>query len=344
MHQWIIAIIVILTTAFGAYFYIDAKYLDEDDLLNTIRNSKELRGAIVNLLKDDPGNPLNYNIELSHKGWLEYSANFQFDASNYDFDSTNAFMLAQMSHIAYSSDATIKEQVKGKWKLPNYEWISNRCFVASTPRYIIVVFRGTNPKDYKDWLVDVKFRKTGHELGGKVHYGFNKSFDEIEEQLGKVLSRFGVNTIPVWFTGHSLGGAMALLAAAKFRENIGGIYTYGQPRVGNKKFARAFSEKIPLRRVHRVVYQEWTRLKDGVVHIPASIQGFVHIPLSYWLLARGKDTPVRKEKAERKNENENQAVLALNEEAMELLIGHRMIHYLDKLKKASDIKNNRDIR
>lgn len=276
-------------------------------------------------------------VELFGKDW-EYSENFQFDPSKRDFNSTNAFMLAQMSNLAYSDDAKIKGQVEAKWKLPNYEWISKRCFVVGTPAYIIVAFRGTKPTDVTDWLVDAKFLKTEHELGGKVHSGFSGSFEAVEAQLGEVLTQFSANTIPIWFVGHSLGGAMAVLAAAKFRENVGGIYTYGQPRVANKKFSRAFSEKVPMRLVHRVVYQEWTRLEDRVAHVPIRAQGFVHIPRSYWLLARGKDAPVRKKKAEKESEQENQAVRELKDEALstKLIIGHRMIHYLDKLKNAAE--------
>ena len=53
--------------------------------------------------------------------------------------------------------------------------------------------------------------------------------------------------------GHSLGGALAQLAAhdiasAATKENIDircGCYTYGSPRVGNHAFAREYDELVP---------------------------------------------------------------------------------------------------
>jgi predicted lipase len=57
----------------------------------------------------------------------------------------------------------------------------------------------------------------------------------------------------VIFTGHSLGGALAALAAAQTRvegwRESGQItlYTFGQPRIGDYNFAIAHSHQIPNR-------------------------------------------------------------------------------------------------
>lgn len=52
----------------------------------------------------------------------------------------------------------------------------------------------------------------------------------------------------VWFTGHSLGGALATLAILDFKlTNVasGSAYTFGSPRVGNPAFASGYNRYIP---------------------------------------------------------------------------------------------------
>src|SRR5262249_40918815 len=58
----------------------------------------------------------------------------------------------------------------------------------------------------------------------------------------------------VWFTGHSLGAALATLAVAKLVERaepVDGLYTFGSPRCGDETFASGFNAHF--RRAYRVV-------------------------------------------------------------------------------------------
>jgi predicted lipase len=70
----------------------------------------------------------------------------------------------------------------------------------------------------------------------------------------------------VIFTGHSLGGAIANLAAFDFanarHHRSFRLYTFGQPRVGDEKYANAVSTAISNH--FRVVHK-----KDIVPHKPA---------------------------------------------------------------------------
>ena len=49
----------------------------------------------------------------------------------------------------------------------------------------------------------------------------------------------------LWITVHSLGAALATLAVAKLRlekdEPVNGLYTFGQPRTGDRDFAKNFN-------------------------------------------------------------------------------------------------------
>jgi hypothetical protein len=77
-------------------------------------------------------------------------------------------------------------------------------------------------------------------------------------------------TYTVKSTGHSLGAALALLTAMDLKNN--GIptlvYNFGQPRVGDAKFASCVASKVPTERV--------THLKDTVPHVPYESWGYLH--------------------------------------------------------------------
>ncbi len=81
--------------------------------------------------------------------------------------------------------------------------------------------------------------------------------------------------VKVYFTGHSLGGGIATFAAADFFStySLGEVYTYGKPRVGNKKFVEWFNQNV---KAFRVVHN-----KDPVPRLPPksvkSIFSFSHM-------------------------------------------------------------------
>jgi hypothetical protein len=97
---------------------------------------------------------------------------------------------------------------------------------------VIVGFRGT--KDWDDARADLKVKGFKPYRGewGSVHRGFWFALDEVWPELRVALAESkGSN---VWLTGHSLGGALALLAAARIVKEGGeieGVYTFGQPSV-----------------------------------------------------------------------------------------------------------------
>ncbi|HIH36371.1 MAG TPA: lipase family protein [Methanocellales archaeon] len=133
---------------------------------------------------------------------------------------------------------------------------STQCFVASNDDFIIVAFRGTETNlgnkqpNYADivydLLTDVRVLLVPYEGGGLVHEGFKQALEEvwldreIEGQriigLKSYLDELSTQKArPVWFTGHSLGAALATLAAERYGK-ARGLYTFGSPRVGNMEF------------------------------------------------------------------------------------------------------------
>ena len=112
----------------------------------------------------------------------------------------------------------------------------------------MLAFRGTEKK-VSDWLTDARCVPTVLDKG-KVHTGFwtaftknkdaqNRTVKEIvEEILQRPEALDGNNKLlPLFITGHSLGGALALLATKLVAPNVtGACYTFGGPRIANYEF------------------------------------------------------------------------------------------------------------
>ena len=114
---------------------------------------------------------------------------------------------------------------------------------------IIVAFKGSSSA--RDFLEDVKFglRNFGYSQAAqspKVHRGFLEDFAAIEiAVVSQVKTYLSLNpAAKIFVTGHSLGGAEAILCAyelARLGLPLAGVFTFGQPRVGNKTFAEIYN-------------------------------------------------------------------------------------------------------
>lgn len=129
---------------------------------------------------------------------------------------------------------------------------------------MILSLRGTQ-EFLKDWNTNIKFEPTPlkDESGAnpnekvKVHSGFQDAWQSI---CGAVI-QFVDDRKPdrILVTGHSLGGALATLATVSLKEkalkkkelkdetyDIAGLYTFGQPHVGNQDFAKYFNDELKI--------------------------------------------------------------------------------------------------
>jgi predicted lipase len=83
-----------------------------------------------------------------------------------------------------------------------------------------------------------------------VHSGFYVAYKGVSSLVRTEVDRLlGLyKTAKLVITGHSLGGAMAVLCALEMKEvhgKVDYVYTYGQPRVGNSNFASFYQVRIP---------------------------------------------------------------------------------------------------
>ncbi len=108
---------------------------------------------------------------------------------------------------------------------------SAHCIIRMAGGVIIIAFRGT--ANVRDWLTDAEAHRVMVSDGvGHVHAGFKNAWASIAAQVLAAIP--ATNISKVFITGHSLGGALAVLCARSFALNkmpFERLVTFGQPRV-----------------------------------------------------------------------------------------------------------------
>jgi pimeloyl-ACP methyl ester carboxylesterase len=91
--------------------------------------------------------------------------------------------------------------------------------------------------------------------GPPRHMGFAIAWAAVEEEvrafLDQVRARQGAPDMPIVISGHSLGGALALIGAAELKRakyNVEGVVTFGAPQVGGKEFSTEYERDLDLKR------------------------------------------------------------------------------------------------
>jgi triacylglycerol lipase len=174
---------------------------------------------------------------------------FFFEPQAIAYSSINAVGLAQAARLAYLNPSDMAATVR-LWSFPRFQFLERnqtQAFIMGNDEVIILAFRGTECRCLKDWMTNANVALIP-ESGGRVHRGFSMGLDIIWSDILMNIQNFCTNKQPIFVTGHSLGGALATLAAAKlqiFGYPVQGIYTFGSPRVGDMDFFNHFSRVFP---------------------------------------------------------------------------------------------------
>lgn len=166
-------------------------------------------------------------------------------------------------------------------------------FRQSSTNELVLSFRGTStPADLGTDLtfLPVALSAAGTSCSGcLVHQGFQASYNAVSSAAIAAVKKEMSNGNPSFIiTGHSLGAAIASIAASSFASQgiQPTVYTYGEPRNGNAAFTDYINGLISPEEYFRV-----THSNDGVPQIPPTLLGFQHHGTEYWQSSNTSNTP-----------------------------------------------------
>jgi len=151
---------------------------------------------------------------------------------------------------------------------------STQAFVARFEDDCIVSFEGT--KTYLSMIQDLRIAKnlSTWKTGGSVHTGFLAEWESLQSCIQSALTKTCSSAAGLVITGHSLGGAISVLAMVELSERGWSVkegYTFGMPRAGDATFAVNF-DHLFFGKFFRVTHH-----RDPVPHVPPQDFGFQHL-------------------------------------------------------------------
>src|SRR5882724_8667645 len=175
--------------------------------------------------------------------------------ANRQFTPGNARAMMWLSQLAYETDDERKvDDILSKFQLKKRLLGSNgpitgllqrkaSFIVAAGHGATFVMFAGTDPLKIGDWFKDFKLALEPNVL----HKGFAEAVDSVMRDIQAVIASRGADEQPLFFTGHSMGGALANIAALRALEadvQATAVYTFGGPRAGGQDFFDRYTSKL----------------------------------------------------------------------------------------------------
>jgi triacylglycerol lipase len=183
--------------------------------------------------------------------FFESAGDHPFQPLDTSLNLRNAWWLADAALLAYSTEADVKKAFGSAGIAGEIAYFhgvhSTQAYMISMTDAIVLAFRGTQVDNFwssvLDFAVDAQFLPLPDAHGHLVHAGFNAALAEVWTPLAAHLkSEQAKRPRPLWMTGHSLGAALATLAANRCCDDetagLKGVYTFGSPRVGDPRFGQ----------------------------------------------------------------------------------------------------------
>jgi triacylglycerol lipase len=223
-------------------------------------------------------------VEISPETYSP-SAFANFKATVTDLNLGNALAMMWMSQLAYETgrQATI-DAVAPQWGFSSVSPFVKRKtavhgsfdttgLLGERNDAIVLVFAGTDVGVWQTVATDGEvFRSPDTD----THVGFQTALNAAQDTIRQASDKSKQTGKPLWIAGHSLGAALAALAA-QFAVSLGhaanAVYLFGMPRAGGARFQAAYNGNAKLGPVsYRFVHGH-----DVVARVPPSANGYRHI-------------------------------------------------------------------
>ncbi len=193
-----------------------------------------------------------------------------------------SLLMAELAMVAYNDPDEARRAAAslGFPDLAFYERDGSQAYRFRNQHDCVIACRGTEASEWNDIRADVRASSVLSETVGRVHRGFKREVDDLWPMLETALM---CNRQPLWFCGHSLGGAMATISAGRcllshIDSNPERLFSFGSPRVGNPRYTQ----------YTKVDHLRYVNNNDIVTRVPPAWVGYRHCGSEIYLDRRGQ--------------------------------------------------------
>jgi len=189
-----------------------------------------------------------------------------------------SYILAEFSCVAYEHDINKIAEIAGKFGFKSVQMYArgnNECVRFTSDYETVIACRGTETSGMGDIITDLKIHRVDASydcanVDGLIHSGFKEGALDLWKAVHDDVLAEGVDE-KIWFTGHSLGAAIATIMATYSHHDektfeTAGLITFGSPRVGNSDFSGFNDKCIP-------GHYRWVNNEDAVTKSPLNLFG-----------------------------------------------------------------------
>lgn len=179
-----------------------------------------------------------------------------------------SYVMARLAQMAYK-DLEEAKPTSQELGYKNHVFIDNagaQVHIVWNKEELVLCFRGTEPTEFNDIKADLNAWPDKAHIGRRVHNGFQTEVDDVWPLVLKTLDKKLDPDHKIYICGHSLGGAMATIAASRLQPRVNCLYTFGSPRVG------AFG----WHKLLKVEHYRYVNNNDIVPTVPFVMMGYGH--------------------------------------------------------------------